>query len=217
MKKVIIYVEGPSDKLALTELLKPLVGKKIQQGVSIDFFETPAGDRKASLLNKVPDKAVNILLNDPTAIVLAVPDLYPKNKGFPHTTYPELVHGLTANFDHSLQLKCQPVDERIKQRFKVFCFKHDLEALLLAAEESLQARFGNAPLGVSWKKPVEDQNQNHPPKYVVEEIYQKHGQRYKDTVDAPLILCGVSYQLIAERCPQCFKPFIDYLENLQDA
>jgi len=214
--KAIIYVEGSSDKLALEALLNPLIEQKLQEGVTIEIFETPEGDRKASLLTKVPHKAINILMNDPTAVVAAVPDLYPKNKGFPHETYQDLVRGLTSRFEQACQKKGHQPDERINRRFKVFCFKHDLEVLILAAEESLCAQLGVASLGVSWRKPVEDQNQDHPPKYVVEEIYRRHGQKYKGTVDAPLIFRGVSYHQIAERCPQCFGPFVEFLENLQD-
>lgn len=209
----IVYVEGPSDKQALSILLNPLVEKKLQEGVFIKFFETPDGDRKNSLLTKAPIRAVNILLNDPTAVVMTVPDLYPKNKGFPHETYLQLKQGLTTNFERALRQKIGSVDERFFQRFKVFCFKHDLEALLLAAEESLAAHFGEN-LGVTWRRPVEDQNHNHPPKYVIEEIYRRHGQKYQDTVDAPLILAGVSYQQIVQRCPQCFGPFVEFLEDL---
>jgi hypothetical protein len=106
--RVIIYLEGPSDKFALAALLEPLVQKKLQEGVAIDFFETPAGDRKVSLLTKVPIKAVNILLNDPSGVVVAMPDLYPKNKGFPHETYPELIQGLTRLLQHKKSIIQQP-------------------------------------------------------------------------------------------------------------
>ena len=45
--RVIVYVEGPSDKAAMNALLEPLLEQKRQEGISIEFFETPAGDRKA--------------------------------------------------------------------------------------------------------------------------------------------------------------------------
>ena len=213
--RVVVYLEGSSDKLALSVLLQSLVERKLQEGIKIEFFETPNGDRKESLLTKVPIKAVNILLNDPSSVVIAIPDLYPKNKCFPHETYPELVQGLTADFKRALHQKTGITDIRLVQRFRIFCFKHDLEALLLASEESLKAYFGDR-LNISWCTPVEDQNHNRPPKYVIEEIFRLHKHKYKGTVDAPLILSRVSYQLIAERCPQCFRPFVEYLENIQE-
>jgi hypothetical protein len=216
INRAIIYVEGASDKNALTVLLAPLIERKQQAGVSIDIFETPDGDRKFSILTKAPIRAVNILRNDPGAVVVALPDLYPRNKGFPHETFQTLVDGIMHKFDVALQEKGLSDIHLIQSRFKVFCFKHDLEVLLLAAEESLIRQFGNKPLGVSWRKPVEDQNQDHPPKFIVEEIYRQHGQKYRDTIDAPSILRGVLYQDIAERCPQCFKPFIEFLEGLNE-
>jgi phenylpyruvate tautomerase PptA (4-oxalocrotonate tautomerase family) len=90
VKSVAIYVEGKSDQSALTELLRPLIEKKQQDGVAIQFFEAPSGDRKESLMVKVPKRAAKILKNDPSAIVIAVPDLYPLNKGEAHTTPGEL-------------------------------------------------------------------------------------------------------------------------------
>ena len=94
--KVIVYVEGKSDRLGMETLLRPLVEEKRQQGVDIQFYETPNGDRKTSVLTKVPIKAVNILRNVPDSVVVALPDLYPRNKGFLHETVDELVEGVTA-------------------------------------------------------------------------------------------------------------------------
>jgi hypothetical protein len=59
--KVIIYVEGVSDKLAMTELLAPVIEEKLEQGIQITFFEATSGDRKESLLLKAPRRAVNVL------------------------------------------------------------------------------------------------------------------------------------------------------------
>ena len=210
--KVIIYVEGPSDKNALQVLLGSLIERKQQQGVSIEFFEAAEGDRKTTLLTKIPLRAVNILRNDPQAFVVVLPDLYPRNKGFAHETVDELVSGLKRNFQSALNTKGLSANQRLGERFQVFCLKHDLEVLLLAAEEALRSRFGGRPLGISWQTPVEDQDQDTPPKFIVEAIYRQQGQRYKDTVDAPLILRSAPYPLIAERCPQCFKPFVEFLE-----
>lgn len=140
--KVLIYVEGPSDKAAMTALLGPLVEKKKLSGISIDFFDAPEGDRKGSVLTKVPKRAANIILNDPNAVVVALPDLYPKNKAFPHETVDELVRGILRNFESALHSKASKFDTRLKDRFKVFCFKYDLEALLLASEIALRDRLG---------------------------------------------------------------------------
>lgn len=190
--RVVVYVEGPSDKTAMLALLAPLLEQKRKEGIAIDFFESPTGDKKASVLTKVPAKAVNIILNDLQAIVVAMPDLYPKDKVFPHETVDELVKGVSQNFDDALRSKGRRADARLKERFRVFCFKHDLESLILASEEGLKSRLGVKSLNMTWRVPVEDQNHEHPPKRVVEEPFRKHGKRYQNTVDAPLIL-GTSY------------------------
>ena len=202
--KVIVYVEGASDKLGMETLLRPLVEQKRQQGVDIQFYETPNGDRKTSVLTIVPIKAVNILRNVPDSVVVALPDLYPRNKGFPHETVDELVKGVTENLRSRLRAADDP---RLADRFRVFCFKHDLEALLLASQEGLRLRLGASSLEPQWRIPVEDQDHDCPPKRIVEELFRKHGKRYTAVLDAPLILGASNYQDLAARCPQCFVSF----------
>ena len=215
--KVIVYVEGPSDELALEGLLRPLLKKSNTAGVVINFIpihpQEGKGNSKRELITKTPKKAVNILCNVPDTIVIAMPDLYPKDTGGPHQTYEELKNLVQNNFTEVLKLK-NISDTRINQRFRVFCFKHDLEALVLAAEEQLAARLGAASIQTTWVKPVENQDHNKPPRQIVEEIFKKHNDYYRGTIDAPLILGDSDYTTIAQRCPQCFKPFVDYLESL---
>lgn len=208
--KVIVYVEGPSDKLAMEQLLKPLLQIALSTGVMIDFI---LAENKHKLMTKTPTKAANILCNDADAIVIAMPDLHPKNVGGPHETYSELERQLQAAFGQILARKCID-DERLWRRFFVFCFKHDLEALVLAAEEQLASRLGVSSVVCTWIKPVEDQDHDKPPKRIVEQVFADHKDRYQDTIDAPLILGASSYAVIADRCPQCFKPFVEYLESL---
>lgn len=209
MNKIIIYVEGPSDRLAMEELLEGLLRQLQAQGIAVDFV---AMNGKSKLMNKTPLKAVNILNHDPEAVVIALPDLYPPNVGFSHHTVEELNQVLKKEFEHCLQLK-RKQDKQLNDRFRIFCFKYDLEALVLAAEAQLAERLGVEEVLCTWKKPVEDQNHNKPPKRIVEEIFKTHGEHYKDTIDAPLILGAAAYPEIAEMCPQCFKPFVDYLES----
>jgi len=217
--RVIIYVEGASDKAALEALLAPLIAAKSQQGIGIEFFSVKGsdnkrgGDAKKDLLTKIPIKAVNILKNDPSAIVIALPDLYPKNKGFPHETVQELEWRIMDKFAQALRDKGID-DERIKERFRVFCLKYELESLILAAESELANRLEVDSLTVTWKIPVEDQNHDVPPNRVVEQLFRDFGKTYKKTVDAPEILGNIDYLTIVERCTQCFKPFVDFIEQV---
>jgi hypothetical protein len=100
------------------------------------------------------------------------------------------------------------------ERFKTFCFKYELEALILAAEAALALRLETSHIPVTWRIPVEDQNNIHPPKHIVEALFHEHQQRYIETVDAPLILGLADYHAIETACPQCFQPLVAYLEAL---
>ncbi len=215
--KVLVYVEGPSDKAAMAALLRPLLEKKKLDGVAIEFFDAPKGDKKVSVLTKVPIRAANIILNDPDSMVVALPDLYPKNKAFPHETVDELVQGVIQNFENALNSKSSNIDTRLTDRFKVFCFKYDLEALILASEIALRDRLGLRVLACTWQIPVEDQDHDRPPKRIVEELFQQQGKRYQGTVDAPLILGAMKYEDVADHCSQCFKPFVEFLSGLRSS
>ncbi|WP_287127507.1 DUF4276 family protein [Candidatus Cyanaurora vandensis] len=168
--KVLVYIEGPSDKAALEVLLAPLILKKQEEGIAIEFLILGTGDAKKSVLLKVPQKAANIILNDSTAIVIAMPDLYPKNKGFPHETKEALYAGIRHRFVQDLEKKGVSDDPHYSDRFKVFCFKHDFEVLILAAEAVLKNYLGVSSLPRTWRLPVEDQNHSKFPKSVVEEL-----------------------------------------------
>jgi len=213
--KVIIYVEGPGDKLSMELLLETIIQKAASNGIAITFHEAPRGDKKKSLIEKIPKKAANILLNDNGSVVAVIPDLHPKDKVFPHKTYQELSIGIFDIFKKILIKKHPSHDKRLYQRFKIFCFKHDLEALLLAAHEQLSVRLTSDLIPVTWCIPVEDQNHNgNHPKKIIENLFKSYGQFYKDTYDAPIILGNAPLKTITTRCPECFKPFVDYLESL---
>jgi hypothetical protein len=211
--KVLIYVEGPSDKAALEAVLQPLIERKNSESVNIHVLHATSGDRKQHILTVVPKKAANYLNSDPRLIVVAMPDLYPGNVSFPHETYAELRKGILDNFAGALREK-RIRDRRVAERFHVFCFKHDLESLILAANDSLRKRLKLKELDVSWTVPVEDQDHGRPPSKIVEELFAAAGDQYVGRVDAPLILKGIAYADLAEECPQCFKPFVEFLEGI---
>lgn len=167
-----------------------------------------------TLVTKVPVRAVDILSTDPESVVVAVPGLYPKNVGFAHETCAELREGILGRFREALREK-KIDDNRLLDRFHVFCLKHDLEVLLLAAREELLGRLGTSKPKVVWAEPVEEQNHGNPPKRIVERLFAEHGNYYQEAVDAPLILAGADYRIIADRCPECFKPFVEFLESLR--
>jgi hypothetical protein len=210
--KVIVYVEGPSDKLALGALLEPLIRRAAQNGCLISFVPQRG---KRPLLTKAPRRAVNILRNDRSAFVIVLPDLYPQGMVYPHSSLDELRQAL-------VQVFCAECDRlrldagELARRFRVHCLKHDLEALLLGAEDQLRQYLDLAGrrLPITWTTPVEDQDFGHPPKRVVEELFARVGRSYVDTYDAPQILAMADSARLACSCPQCFSPFLEELNSL---
>ena len=215
VEEVIVYVEGPSDKLSMEALLEPLIQQKQQEGIIIKFFPAPEGHNKESVIAKVPRRATSIIRNKPNSVVVAMPDLYPRDIGFDHETFNELKEGIFSEFDKALRDIGIENNIHLHNRFKVFCFKYDLEVLVLASEEALKMQLGVDQLDVKWKTPVEDQDHDDPPKRVVERLFEERGESYEATEHAPAILGASDYRDIADRCPQCFKPFVDFLTNLQ--
>lgn len=206
MSEIFVYVEGPSDQLGMRELFAGVIELARQNGKKIDFYPL---NGKEPLLNKGPTRAINILRNKPDSYVFLVPDLYPKNKPFPHTTFTELKDALHRKFSEEIQRK--GCDNRLTDRFFVHCFKYDLEALILASEDPLLARLEKSKFSKSWAKPVENQNHDEPPKRIVEALFIDAGKKYKDTADVPWILKRTNYRDLGKKCPQNFKPFVEDL------
>ncbi len=206
MSEVFVYVEGPSDQLGMRELFAGVIEVARQTGKKVDFYPL---DGKKPLLNKGPTRAVNILRNKPNSYVFLVPDLYPRNKPFPHETFAQLKEALHRKFNEELQRKA--CKDRLADRFFVHCFKYDLEALILASEEPLLARLEKSKFSQPWKKPVENQNHDKPPKRIVEALFSDVGKKYKDTADVPWILKRSRHQDLANKCQQNFKPFVEDL------
>lgn len=206
MREVFVYVEGPSDQLGMRELFADIMDLAAEKGRKVDFYPL---DGKEPLLQKGPLKAINILRNRPDSYVFLVPDLYPPNKPFPHTSYAELKDELGNRF--AAEARRKGCDQRLTNRFFVHCFKYDLEALLLASEKSLLARLEQPQFSRSWIKPVENQNHNNPPKRIVEMLFRDAGLKYKDTADVPWILKQSGYRTLMEKCSQNFRPFVEDL------
>jgi hypothetical protein len=158
------------------------------------------------LLTNAPIRAANAIVNDENIVVVILPDLYPPNIAFPHKTCDELQDGVRKRFQNAASRK-SGWDDRLADRFHVFCLIHDLEVLLLASDELLRDRRLNAP---AWRVPPEAQNHDDPPKRVVERLFSPGS--YLSTVDGPRILAKADYRQLADRCPAGFGRFVAWLE-----
>lgn len=216
--KVLVYVEGPSDRYGLEALLDPVISQGQQRGVGIRFL--PLKD-KASILNDSARKAADHLSDHPDDWVFVLPDLYPMSvyNGTPnaHHSFADLNQLLRGRFDARAHKVGLSPDAHA--RFRVHCLKHDLEALLLAAPDQLRRRLGTDDvLRGRWRNPVEDQNDDRPPKRVVEALFDQYRKKpkYTDTIDAPWILKQASLEAITAACPQRFGTFVTELRRLAD-
>lgn len=207
--RVIVYVEGPSDRLGLERLLTPLVAQAKDKGVGVEIRDLGG---KRNVYHRGVKRAVSILRNPPYSHVFLVPDLHPRNLPFPHETAEDLAAGFRDHFAEKSR-NLGPVGVDLARRFHAHCFKHDFEALLLACPDLIRSRLDLGSLGQNWTKPVEDHDLEDPPKRVVERLFRDAGQSYKATVDAPSILEQASLDAVLEACPQCFAPFVDDLKN----
>ena len=131
-----------------------------------------------------------------------------------HNSFPDLQKLLIGRFQK--RAKAIRLSKKAQKHFKVHCLKHDLEVLIIASPEQLRRRLGLKKIPKkAWRKPVENHDDNDPPKRVVERLFSKHKKRkYRDTVDAPWILGLTSLPSVEKACPQQFTPFVNTLEDI---
>lgn len=213
--KVLVYVEGPADRAGLEALLRPLIEAGHARGVGISFHPQHGKD---AVLDDVPRRAADHLADRPEDLVIALPDLYPMARYTgtrnAHTSFKDLESLLQSRFEaRADKLK---LAKKTRMRFQVHCLKHDLETLLLAAPDELRRRLGTSDqVKKAWRKPIEDQDDNRPPKRVVEDLFKKYRKKpgYIDTADAPWILGRADLESIETACPQQFRPFAQVLRS----
>lgn len=218
--RVWVYVEGQSDAGALAKLWEEWRTKLRGAGWGIQIIPL-AG--KSRYFTKLGSHAAAKLVNNPLDLVVGLPDLYP-NSNFSTTEY---------RHDNLQELKAVQVKlvkdalvnshritatEPYLSRFYATALKHDLEMILLAAHRALAQHLKtNSTLG-NWQHPVENQNQDKPPKRIVEELYRSNLKRsYRDTTDAVAVMRKVSTlnELIFSpsgqiECP-VFKTMLDWI------
>ncbi len=217
--KVWAYVEGPSDRSGLEALLQTWRPRLKEKGWGIHVIPL---DGKSRFFRKIGARAAEKLIADSRDLVVGLPDLYPNQPyagtEFQHSTASELMDVQTRLVREALARK--RVDGTMLDRFFPSALKHDFEMLLLAASPQLRAHLGTIEMLGAWRHPVEDQNQEYPPKRVVESLYlAKRKRAYRDTTDAPAVLGNVAdlrtvvYSESGQvQCP-VFKKMLDWVGN----
>ena len=212
--KVWIFVEGSSDVKALLALWSGWKQNLSARGWGIQLISL---ENKSKYFRKIGSRATEKLANDTRDLVVGLPDLYPNrdyaDTEYKHNNLQELQGVQTLLVKQHLQQQMgrrADVDSHIA-RFYASALKHDLEVLLLAATSQLQSRLkmSNRPSG--WRQPPEEQNQERPPKRIVEELFRRHlRQSYKQTTDSHAILRGADLREVTEQCPT-FCAMIDWI------
>lgn len=220
--RVSVYVEGESDKLALEALWQDWRDRLRRQGHGIDIHPLSG---KAKFLRKIGAHAAQKLRALEENIVVGLPDLYPNREyrgtDYEHEDLSELQRVQTDQVRDALANIYGLTGKDLQAalgRFYPSALKHDLEMLLLAAKDELRSYLGTPDKLGAWRKPVEDQDQDHPPKRVVEELFITKSRRkraYRDTVHARAIMAKVAdiKQIIYDehgqvQCP-AFKAMLD--------
>ena len=211
--KVWIFVEGKSDVQALSALWSGWKQKLSEEGWGIQLISL---ENKSKYFRKIGSRATEKLANDAHDLVVGLPDLYPNrdyaNTEYKHDNLEELRDLQTRLVKHNLkqEVRRADVDGHIA-RFYASALKHDLEVLILAATSQLQSRLkmSNRPSG--WRQPPEEQNQDKPPKRIVEALFQRELKRsYRENTDSDAILRDADLREMAEQCPT-FRAMIDWI------
>jgi hypothetical protein len=225
--RVWVYVEGVSDRLGLEALWTSWRDKLRAAGHGIRVIPLA---NKGQFFRKLGPHAAQKLVESPDDAVVGLPDLYPtapfNSSNFAHRNCEELLAVQTRLVRTALRdifSKNTEADTLLK-RFHPSALKHDLEMLILAADKQLKDYTGARSLG-QWRQPVEEQNQNRPPKYVVEEIFRTRSPKkraYRDTVHAHAILRQVTdlreVLFYTDKQPKCpvFTEMLDWVGRVTD-
>lgn len=222
--KVWIYVEGESDKLALQTLWRNWCEQLRTAGHGIQII--PLAD-KSRFFRKIGPRAARQLCDNSDDVVVGLPDLYP-NQPYAGTKYAHAnmkeLEGVQRNkvsdaLERVFNVNSSDVDSLL-ERFLPGALKHDLEMLLLAARRELRSYLGTPDQLGNWRNPVEDQNQQRPPKRVVEELFRTKSRArhaYRDTKDASAIMRNVTdirailYDASNQIACPVFKALLDWI------
>ena len=212
--KVWIFVEGDSDVKALSALLN---GWKQNLSTKSWGIQVIPLDSKSKYFKKIGSRATEKLANNADDLVVGLPDLYP-NRDYADTEYKhnnlQELQGVQTRLvrqDLRQQMGRRANVDSHMARFYASALKHDLEVLLLAATSQLQSRLkmSNKPSG--WRQPPEEQNQDRPPKRIVEYLFQRELKRsYRENTDSDAILRNTDLREVAEQCPT-FRDMIDWI------
>jgi hypothetical protein len=195
--RVYVFVEGAADRQALEVLWQGWRERLRAVGWGVAVIPL---DDKSRVLRKIGHRAAEKLVASQQDLVVGLPDLYPiaqyRGTEYGHENLcqlQEIQKGRVTDALRSIYGKSAGDMDGLMRRFLPSALKHDLEMLLLAARNELRAYLRTPDHLGSWRHPVEDQNQQQPPKHIVEELFRtQRGWHYRDTIHAPAVMRKVT-------------------------
>jgi len=169
--KVWVFVEGESDRLALSALWQPWLERLKSSGHGIHFIPL---ETKQKFFKKIGPRAASKIAGDGLDVAVGLPDLYP-NQPFANGPYrhddlkrlQEVQRELVKDsLIQSYGLSRPDAVRCAMERFHASALCHDLEMLLLAARDFLKDYLRTQDQLGHWSHPVESQNQDRPPKRI---------------------------------------------------
>ena len=191
MKKVWVFVEGKSDVRALSVLWTDWKQKLGKKGWRVQLVPL---ENKSKYFGSIGARATDKLVQNEYDLVVGLPDLYPNreyaNTKFKHSNLNELQKLQIQLVKKEVRLEAgKAATEVCMYRFYASALKHDLEMLLLAAHDQLRKRLKMSDSSVVCRQLPEEQNQNRPPKKLVEELFRTRLNRpYREITDSEAIL-----------------------------
>jgi uncharacterized protein DUF4276 len=206
--KLILLVEGDTERAVLPEFLKRWLDPKLGRPVSLEVVNFGSNGEYLKEVAKMTAKYLNGPKSQEVIAVIGLLDLY----GLPDNFFPSDI----SNAQDRYSWAKQKLEEHVGQaKFRQFFAMHELEAWLLS-DPSIFPRDIEKEFPRSIRNP-ESVNFNEPPARLLERLYQRNiGKRYKKKVDGPKLFRKLDPEIAYQKCPR-LKEMLDEMLRLAKA
>ena len=195
--KLVLFVEGHGERLALKEFLKRWLDKRTTQPIGIQVVRF---DGWPELFKDIPVKVPLYLAKHDVLGVISLLDLYGP------TFYPQDKRMAKERCEWGKQ---HVENFHLHERFKHFFACHEFEAWLFSDPSLFPVSVRQ--IWPSKLKAPEEINFNQTPKSRLDALYEKAlGKGYKPTTDGKVLFGKLDPETAAEKCPR-LKEFLNGL------
>lgn len=199
--KFVMFVEGYTEKIALSEFIKRWLDKRLKKPVGIKIVRF---EGCAELIDDVKKKAHMYLDKDKDVIaVISLLDLYGA------MSYPENKKTALERYTWGKKLLEEKVNHR---KFMQFFAVHETESWLLSDPSIFPLEIQKTLPGKV--KTPEEINFNNPPAKLLEKLYwKKLKKKYKKPIHGKELFAKLDPEKAYQKCPY-FKKMLDEMLNL---